>query len=75
MSVWITTGDFNENLARAKRATANGPVFITHLGKPAYVLMKIKDYERLRGASKTLYQAVAQSEDGTLISRHEHTFL
>jgi len=62
MSSLITSRDFNQHVNDAKRATASGPVFITHRGKPSHVLLRIEDYERLTGTSKTLLEAVAQSE-------------
>jgi prevent-host-death family protein len=34
-------------VARAKKATNNGPVFITDRGKPAHVLLSFEDYQRL----------------------------
>jgi prevent-host-death family protein len=43
----FTSREFNQNTAGAKRAAANGPVFITNRGKPAYVLMSIEEYRRL----------------------------
>jgi prevent-host-death family protein len=33
----------------AKRATAEGPVFITDRGRPAYALLRIEDYDRITG--------------------------
>ncbi|WIH16469.1 type II toxin-antitoxin system prevent-host-death family antitoxin [Xanthomonas graminis] len=37
----------NQDVARAKKATNNGPVFITDRGKPAHVLLSFEDYQRL----------------------------
>jgi prevent-host-death family protein len=47
----ISSREFNQDTARAKKAAKKGPVFITDRGKPAHVLLSIKDYERLAGAA------------------------
>ena len=39
-------------VAAAKRAAANGPGFITDRGEPAYALLSIEEYHRLRGGSQ-----------------------
>ncbi|MDR2874340.1 MAG: type II toxin-antitoxin system prevent-host-death family antitoxin [Methylobacillus sp.] len=43
----VPSRDFARDLANAKRMTAQGPVFITNRGKPAFALLKIEDYYRL----------------------------
>jgi PHD/YefM family antitoxin component YafN of YafNO toxin-antitoxin module len=40
---------FNHDSSGAKKASINGPVFITDRGKPAHVLLSIQDYQRLLG--------------------------
>lgn len=45
----VSARDFARDLARAKRATTAGPVFVTDRGKPAYALLKIEDYYKLTG--------------------------
>lgn len=40
---------FNQDVGAAKRATKDGPVFITDRGRPAHVLMTIEEYRRLTG--------------------------
>ena len=47
-----TSRDFTRDVAAAKRAAANGPVFITDRGEPAYALLSIEEYHRLRGGSQ-----------------------
>jgi prevent-host-death family protein len=39
-------------VSAAKRAAANGPVFITDRGRPAFALLQIKDYNLLAGKSE-----------------------
>lgn len=41
--------DFTRDVGAAKRAAADGPVFITSRGRPAFALLKIEDYHRLAG--------------------------
>jgi hypothetical protein len=41
--------DFTRDVGAAKRATAQGPVFITDRGRPAFALLKIEDYYQLAG--------------------------
>ena len=41
--------DFTRDVGAAKRATAEGPVFITDRGRPAFALLKIEDYYHLAG--------------------------
>ena len=43
----ISSREFNQDTSRAKKAAANGPVFITDRGIPAHVLLTIADYRRL----------------------------
>ena len=43
----VPSRDFARDVGRAKRLTADGPVFITDRGRPAFALLKIEDYHRL----------------------------
>lgn len=43
----MTSREFNQDVARAKRAAREGPVIITDRGRPAYVLMQHEAYRRL----------------------------
>lgn len=45
----FSSGDFTRDVSAAKRATADGPVFVTDRGRPAFALLKIEDYHRLSG--------------------------
>ncbi|HEY0413513.1 MAG TPA: type II toxin-antitoxin system Phd/YefM family antitoxin [Allosphingosinicella sp.] len=61
----LSSREFNQDASRAKKATQNGPVFITDRGRPAHVLLKIEDYRRLVGGGKSLLDALADdTEDG-----------
>ncbi len=50
----ISSREFNQDTSKAKKAAANGPVFITDRGRPAHVLLTITEYERLKGPEKSL---------------------
>ena len=47
MTVTLTSREFNQDTARAKREAASGPVFVTDRGRPTHVLLTVEDYERL----------------------------
>lgn len=55
----FTSREFNQDVARAKRATKAGPVFITDRGRPAHVLLTIKDFQRLGGKRHNLVDALS----------------
>lgn len=45
----FSSRNFTRDVAAAKRAAANGPVFITDRGRPAFALLRIEQYHRLSG--------------------------
>lgn len=55
----VTSRELNQDVARAKRATKSGPVFITDRGRPAHVLLCIEDYRRLAGQPRNLLDALS----------------
>ena len=61
----LTSREFNQDVARAKRAANEGPVIITDRGRPAYVLMRHDTYQRLAGRGTGIRSLLAhpQSED------------
>jgi len=62
--VTMTSREFNQSASEAKKASLNGPVFITDRGKPSHVLLSIEEYRKLTGGVTTLAEALAQ-EDST----------
>lgn len=60
----VTSREFNQDAARAKKAALNGPVFITDRGRPAHVLLSIEEYQRLTGKGRTLADALADWNEG-----------
>ena len=57
----FTSREFNQNLARAKRAAKSGPVIVTDRGRPAHVLLGIDDYRRLAGKRRNLAEALSMA--------------
>ena len=47
----LSSREFTRDVASAKAAAAEGPVFITDRGAPAHVLLTIAEYRRLTGAA------------------------
>lgn len=50
----ISSREFNQDASGAKKASNDGPVFITDRGKPAHVLLSIEAYRKLSGSHKSL---------------------
>jgi hypothetical protein len=64
----LTSREFNQDTARAKRAAEDGPVFITTRGELSHVLMTIEEYRRREPETKpkrpfrSLAEALAHPE-------------
>ena len=55
----ISSREFNQDAAGAKRAARAGPVFITDRGRPAHVLMTVEEYRKLAGRGPSLAELLA----------------
>lgn len=55
----LSSREFNQDTSRAKKAAAEGPVFITDRGKPAHVLLSIADYHRITGQRRSIVTALS----------------
>jgi prevent-host-death family protein len=55
----LSSREFNQDASRAKKATKDGPVFITDRGRPAHVLLSIEEYRRLTGATAKIADLLA----------------
>ena len=55
----LSSREFNQDTSQAKKAAAEGPVFITDQGKPAHVLLSIDDYRRLTGQHRNIADLLA----------------
>jgi prevent-host-death family protein len=56
--------EFTRNIGAAKRAAAQGPVFITDRSKPAFALLKIEDYDQLIGKQEVSLLALMDAIPG-----------
>ena len=55
----FSSREFTRDVAAAKRAALEGPVFITDRGRPAFALLKMEDYHRLSGkAEESLFDVM-----------------
>lgn len=59
----ITSREFNHDVGAAKRAAKVEPVIITDRGEPAYVLLTIDEYRRLRGERRTIVDMIRMDTD------------
>jgi prevent-host-death family protein len=55
----LSSREFNQDTGRAKKAAADGPVFITDRGKPAHVLLSIEEYQRITRGKLSLAEALS----------------
>ncbi|AET89783.1 prevent-host-death family protein [Burkholderia sp. YI23] len=55
----LSSRELNQDVTRAKKATKDGPVFITDRGRPAHVLLSIEEYQRLAGNKRNLVDALS----------------
>lgn len=55
--------EFNQDTTGAKKAAANGPVFITDRGRPSHVLLTIDEYHRLTSSEQNLVDLISMPED------------
>ncbi len=50
----MSSREFNQDTAGAKRAAENGPVYITDRGRPAHVLLSYESYVSIVGEEESL---------------------
>jgi prevent-host-death family protein len=71
----VSSREFNQDTSGAKKAAAKGPVFITDRGRPAHVLLTIREYMRMKKKQPTLPELLAMPNaediDFEIPSRHE----
>lgn len=58
----VSSREFNQDATAAKKASARGPVFITHRGRPAHVLLTIEEYQNITGKSESIADLLAMPE-------------
>lgn len=55
----LSSREFNQDTGGAKKAAAQGPVFITERGRPSHVLLTIEEYRKLMGGPKKIADLLA----------------
>lgn len=50
----LPSREFNQNPSVARKASIDGPVFITDRGKPVQVILDINEYRKLTKTEKTV---------------------
>ncbi|RQS26713.1 type II toxin-antitoxin system Phd/YefM family antitoxin [Burkholderia sp. Bp8992] len=55
----LSSRELNQDVTKAKKATKNGPVFITDRGKPAHVLLSFAEYQRLTRQRRNIADSLA----------------
>lgn len=60
----VASRDFARDVSHAKRLAAQGPVFITDRGRPAYALLMIEDYYELSGQPERSLLQIMESVPG-----------
>ncbi len=50
----LSSREFNHDASRAKKAAKQGPVFITDRGRPAHVLLTIKEYRKITNKQENI---------------------
>jgi PHD/YefM family antitoxin component YafN of YafNO toxin-antitoxin module len=55
----LTSREFNQDTSAAKKATRNGPVFITDRSRPAHVLLAIEEYQKLTAVMTNMVDLLA----------------
>jgi len=55
----LSSRELNQDVTKAKKATKDGPVFITDRGKPAHVLLSFEEYQRLTQQRRNIADALA----------------
>ena len=58
----LSSREFNQDTSRAKKAARNGPVFITDRGRPAHVLLSIKEYQQITNKRENLADMLAMPD-------------
>ncbi len=58
----MSSREANQSFGKAQRAADEGPVTITNRGRPAYVLLRHDEYERLAGPPKSIVDMLSQDE-------------
>lgn len=58
----VSSRAFNQDVSKAKRAAASGPVFITDRGHPAHVLLTIEAYQQITDKKESIVELLAMPD-------------
>lgn len=58
----FSSREFNQDVSKIKKASLHGPVFITDRGKPSFVLLAMRDYEKLTRSHDSMADLLAMPE-------------
>ena len=58
----FSSREFNQDVSKAKRATANGPVFITDRGHVAHVLLAVEEYQKITEKKESIVELLAMPD-------------
>ncbi len=59
----MSSQEFNRQPTSVKRQADQEPVYITERGEPAYVVVSIEEYRRLRGTTETDLASYLRSDE------------
>jgi len=62
----ISSREFNQDTARAKKAAAGGPVFNTDRGRPVHVLLTMEGYLKLTASGTGIVELLSMPEAGEI---------
>ncbi len=55
----VSSREFSQDVDKTKRATGDGPVFITDRGQATHVLLSIAEYQRITSKGKNIIELLA----------------
>ncbi len=62
MTTKLSSREFNQDTAGAKRAAETGPVYITDRGRPSHVLLAFEDYRKLAATHPSIIELLSHPE-------------
>ena len=62
----LSSRALNQDVTRAKKAAKNGPVIVTDRDRPAHVLLRFEDDQRLTGQRRNIADALAMPGAGNV---------
>lgn len=62
----LSSKEFEKDPKRARKAAANGPVFITDRGRPSHVLLTIAEYQKITDKRNNIADLLSMPEAATI---------